>query len=216
MYRKQPMKVMAAIAFALVLSLVLAACGNGISDSTAPPSTPSSEPLLSSSASTPDSIPNAEVGAVSGEVEITFAFTDTESYASNQYAVWVEDEAGAVIKTIFISAFAGSGSPQNPLPYMGEKLDPESQPIDAVTGATPQFGEQRYVWDLTDDGGSGVPAGNYNVIIEGGMYVDNSVVYTVPITIGGDEMEATGNPEYTSDDEQFRFMLADVTARYLP
>lgn len=147
-------------------------------------------------------------------VEITFVFSNTNTYASNQYAVWIEDKEGTVVKTLFVSNFAGSDSPQNPLPYLGEKL--EQDVVDTVTGATPTFGDQRHVWDLTDDEGATVPDGTYNVIIEGGMYVNNSVVYTAPVTIGGEEMASEGTPEYTSDDEQYRFMLSDVKAKYIP
>jgi hypothetical protein len=203
------------VALVLGFSLAAFADNNKTNTTTLPPGASFSEPVESSSSSeiSSKSTPSQKPENVSGEVEITFMFTNTNSYASNQYAVWIEDNSGVVVKTLFVSRFAGSGSPQNPLPYLGEKL--KQSAVDAVTGATPQFGEQRYIWDLTNDNGATVSAGTYNVIIEAGMYVDNSVVYTAPIIIGGEETEVEAIPEYTSDNEQYRFMLSDVKAKYL-
>ena len=39
------------------------------------------------------------------ELEISFNYNKQQGPGSNQYAVWVEDEAGAVVKTLFVTAF---------------------------------------------------------------------------------------------------------------
>jgi len=46
--------------------------------------------------------------AITG-VEISFDFSRMTTGASDQTAVWVEDEDGKIIKTIYVSGFTGAG-----------------------------------------------------------------------------------------------------------
>ncbi len=50
--------------------------------------------------------------------------------------------------------------------------------IDAISGATPQPGHQHLEWDLTDDEGQRVSAGQYSVKLEGTLFWSSNVVYT--------------------------------------
>lgn len=94
--------------------------------------------------------------AITG-VEISFDFSRMTTGASDQTAVWVEDEDGKIIKTIYVSSFTGAGRG-----YLKRKdavlhwvaADPDKlsdEQIDAVSSATLQTGRQSFVWNLTND-----------------------------------------------------------------
>ena len=91
--------------------------------------------------------------AITG-VEISFDFSRMTTGASDQTAVWVEDEDGNIIKTIYVSGFTGAGrgykKRKDAVPHWVTAADPDKQ-IDAVSSATLQTGRQSFVWDLTND-----------------------------------------------------------------
>lgn len=118
-------------------------------------------------------------------VSIDFDYMRMSGKASNQIALWIEDEGGEIIKTIFVTDFTASRrgyenredalrhwvASANP----GELTDSE---IDAISSATPQTGTQHFVWDLTDDNGQRVPDGRYYIRLEGTLYWSSNVLYT--------------------------------------
>ena len=78
-------------------------------------------------------------------IEITFTYQRGTTIASNQLAVWVEDEEGAVVKTLLVTDFtAGRRGYRNrtmSLPVWVASADPESmtnQEIDVLSAATPR------------------------------------------------------------------------------
>jgi len=90
-------------------------------------------------------------------VAVTFDFQKQSGYASNQFAVWVENANGKLVKTLYVTQFTVNG---------GYEKRPDAIPVwvkqsglaqgiaqDAVSGATPKSGSLRYVWDLTDQSG---------------------------------------------------------------
>jgi tetratricopeptide (TPR) repeat protein len=103
-----------------------------------------------------------------------------------QTAVWVEDEEGAFLKTIFVSGFSGHAQDrQINLPKWANVSG--FADVDGVTGASIDLGRHVYVWDLRDIAGQTVAKGDYIVKVEA-MYWPSMQYQRVeaPIRIGED------------------------------
>lgn len=82
-----------------------------------------------------------------------------------QTAVWIEDEKGGYVKTIYVSGFAGHAKEkQIDLPKWAMSSDFKG--VDAVTSASIDVGHYIYVWDMTDYEGKKVEEGAYKVKVE--------------------------------------------------
>ncbi len=118
-------------------------------------------------------------------VSIDFEYMRMSGKASNQLAVWVEDENGELVKTLLVTDFTagrrGYENREDALNHWvtaaepGERSDEE---IDAVSSATPQAGTQHFSWDLTDENGQRVPDDRYYIRLEGTLYWSSNVLYT--------------------------------------
>jgi hypothetical protein len=120
--------------------------------------------------------------------EISFNFSRLGGHGTNQFAVWIEDEAGNYIKTLVATRFTVSekGWTTRPasLPVWIEKSKrPEmaSAERDALTRATPPTGKVAYLWDFTDKGGATVKAGKYKIILQATLRDENQVMYSAEI-----------------------------------
>ncbi|MCD8317839.1 MAG: DUF2271 domain-containing protein, partial [Paraprevotella sp.] len=104
--------------------------------------------------------------------------------ASSQYAIWIENEKGELVRTLYATSFTARGGysyREDALPLWVEKARPsnmDASQVDAVTGTTPQNGPLAYTWDGTDSRGNAVPAGNYRLFVEGTLYWKSRVLYT--------------------------------------
>ncbi|MBS5410936.1 MAG: DUF2271 domain-containing protein [Bacteroides thetaiotaomicron] len=116
-------------------------------------------------------------------LEISFKF-QRGGIASSQYAIWIENEKGKLVRTIYATSFTAKGGyeyREDAIPFWVNKAKPQemsSVQMDAITGATPQNGILVYQWDGTDDNGNRVPKGNYKFFIEGTLYWKSRVVYS--------------------------------------
>lgn len=96
--------------------------------------------------------------------------------ASSQYAIWIEDAAGRLVRTLYATSSTAKGGYEyrkDALPLWVSKAKPQTIPsaqVDAITGATPRNGIITYQWDGTDDKGNRVPPGNYKFFLEGTLY----------------------------------------------
>ncbi len=82
-----------------------------------------------------------------------------------QIAIWIEDEKGKFIKTIYISAFSAYvKEKQVQLPKWAKSSNFEDAEI--VTGASIDVGHHIYTWDLTDIQNKKVSKGEYVVHFE--------------------------------------------------
>lgn len=123
-------------------------------------------------------------------LEISFRF-QRGGIASSQYAIWIEDETGRLVRTLYATSFTAEGGytyREDALPVWVSKAKPKtlsSEQIDAITGATPRNGVVTYQWDGTDDEGNRVPQGTYTFFIEGTLYWKSRVVYTGKLDWGG-------------------------------
>ena len=105
--------------------------------------------------------------AKSTSLGVSFDYQRQNTYGSNQYAVWIENEKGEVVKTLFVTAFTTKGRARG-----NEKLvrgyikrpncvptwvkDVKAEELSDIqlygfTGATPQdSGIKTFTWDFTD------------------------------------------------------------------
>jgi hypothetical protein len=149
------------------------------------------------------SIPISSGKEISGTVTISYVLDRIPAIASNQIAVWIEDEDGNYIKTLFATKFSAEGGFRkrtDTLPEWVEKSgwnNAAPEEIDAVSGATPHSGTITVVWDLTDKDGKQVSAGTYIYKIEGIIYWKNRVVWEGRINVrAGEENTSLATPTY--------------------
>lgn len=162
-------------------------------------------------------------------LEVSFNFQRQNGPGSNQYAVWIENEKGAVVKTLFVTSYTTKGRTRgNEQPVRGyikrpacvptwvktsKANDLSDQQLDAFTGATPQAsGLQTFVWDFTDQEGKAVSKGNYKVFVEATLFNASTIIYSGTFST----QSKAGNIELTSQltqpDESHKDMVTDVKA----
>ena len=123
--------------------------------------------------------------ALYADVEVDFDYKAMSGFASNQFAMWVENESGDMVKTLFVTDFTGvkrgyKKREQSLSNWVfAAKPDKMSDAdIDVISGATPKSGTQHFTWDLTDNQGKKVPAGKYFIKLEATLFAGSNVVYT--------------------------------------
>lgn len=162
-------------------------------------------------------------------LEVSFNYLKQAGPGSNQYAVWIENEKGEVVKTLFVTSFTTKGRVRgNEQPMRGYLKRPNCVPtwvktvkaeslsdqqLDAVTGATPKAnGKQTFSWDFTDQQGKKVKDGKYCVKVEATLYQASSIVYTGSFS----SKDKAGNVALTSKlsepNETHKDMITDVKA----
>lgn len=163
-------------------------------------------------------------------VTVSLSFEKQKGYASNQFAVWIEDTNGTLIKTLYVTSFTAEGGFEkrpDAIPVWVERAGASTKSeTDAASGATPKSGTLRYVWDMTDESGARVPAGTYVFVVEGTMRWKNQVLFSGEIECGGSASSAEAAATYTylaSDDSPAlnadsaeNAMISSVSAAYIP
>jgi hypothetical protein len=168
----------------------------------------------------------------SGVLEITFDFEKQSGYASNQFAVWIEDIGGNYINTLYVTKFTAGGGYKNRPDSISawvkksELAKMQKSEVDAIAGATPKPGKLSYSWDMTDSGGNTVEPGEYRFFVEGSLRWKNYVLYSGVITIGGEAVtviadakfvyEASDGQAALTDDSPENAMIGTVTAVFTP
>ena len=163
-------------------------------------------------------IPAQSVPVV-GRAEVSFVYNKQGGFASNQFAVWIEDPQGRHIKTLYATRFTATGGwkqREHSIPLWVKQSGlsgmNESQ-IDALTGSTPRAGTLRYVWDGTNQAGLAAAAGAYRVFVEATLRNENRVLYTADITLGGSGA-VTPQPRYFGNGTAERGMIDRVTVTF--
>ena len=102
-----------------------------------------------------------------------------------QTAVWVEDEKGDYVATVYASGFAGfAKEKQVTLPVWAASSGFEG--VDAVTTASIDVGHYVYVWNLRDFRGEKVKKGKYAVKVETCYWPSMKYqMVETPVTVGG-------------------------------
>ena len=168
----------------------------------------------------------------SGMVTVTFDYEKQSGYATNQFAVWVEDMEGNYINTLYATKWTAQGGYKNrpdSIALWVDKSDVASMQkseVDAIAGATPKTGSQSYAWDLTDANGNTVQPGEYKFFVEGTLRWKNYVLYSGVIEIGDEPVTVQADAEYIyeADDKQAALtsdspenaMIGTVTASFVP
>ena len=156
------------------------------------------------------------------KLEIAFDYQRRNGIASNQFAVWIEDASGALVKTLYATQFTATGGwEKRPacLPEWVASARPDtlsSREVDALTGATPVSGRLRYAWDGKDHDGRRVPSGIYRYIVEANLRWNKRVVYSGMIALGGPVQAARPQPEYFGEADGDRGMISNVVVSYRP
>ena len=162
-------------------------------------------------------------------LEVSFNYQKQAGPGSNQYAVWIENEKGEFVKTLFVTSYTTKGRARGgEQPKRGYIVRPACVPtgvktskaeektdvqLDAVTGATPQSGGvQTFTWDFTDEQGKPVPQGTYKVKVEATLIFDSDIVYTGTFSTKDKPGNITLTSELTKPDEQHKDMVTDVKA----
>lgn len=162
-------------------------------------------------------------------LEVSFNYERQNGPGSNQYAIWIENEKGEVVRTLFVTQFTSKGRARgNQKPARGYTYRPTCVPtwvqhvkaeertdeeLDVVTGATPRdSGRQTFVWDFKDQRGTPVPKGTYKVFVEATLINQSIVLYTGTFTTkskaGPLKLEST----LTQPNESHKNMITDVRA----
>lgn len=160
-------------------------------------------------------------GETAGTLTVKFDYTHYPTLATGQYAIWIENATGQLVRTVFVTRFTGRGGFNNRpdcCPTWVSKANPQSHnsdEVDGYTGATPQNGRQQYVWDGKDDNGNVVTSGTYRVCIEGTLYWSSRVLYQGTFALGGESAQVALTQQNSSDEQTNRDMFLNVTAEYV-
>ena len=164
-------------------------------------------------------------------LELSFQYDKKAGPGSNQYAVWVEDANGQVVKTLFVTHFTAKGRGRGANAARGYTFRPSCTPtwvkhvgadnlsdeqIDAFTGATPaKSGVQTFTWDFTDQNGKPVPQGTYRFFLEATYDGPSVVTYTGTVTSGAPAGDLPLETSYIEPSENRKDMITNVKARKL-
>jgi hypothetical protein len=140
----------------------------------------------------------AVVNGEENELVISFDFEKQSGWASNQFAVWIEDAKGNYVESLYVTAWAADGGAEKRAEVLSTWVNrsgltgkPQAE-IDAVSSATPDTGALSYTWDFAD-----YPDGEYSFFVEGNLRWANRVIFSGTFTTGADVIETiTAEAEY--------------------
>jgi hypothetical protein len=155
------------------------------------------------------------------QVNITYNWHKIPGHGSNQLAVWVEDEKGNYICTIYATKFTATGGYKYRQVSLSEWTSKSNlkglskEEIDGLTGATQPAGKQTLVWNCKDSTRKMVPNGTYVIRMEANIHDADKMFYCGKIVIGKKSQVATGaitfsKPELASGSVLF----SDVAVEY--
>jgi len=152
-----------------------------------------------------------------GTLTVSFDFERQSGVASNQFAVWIEDMDGQMVKTMVATNYTASGGYAKRKDSIALWVERAKGTVDfdAVAGATPQSGPVAYVWDLTYDNGEAAPAGTYKFLVLGTLRWKNYVLCTGEIAVGGANATAEAPAQFVDETAKECGMIANVRAEYI-
>lgn len=151
---------------------------------------------------------------------IRLNFDRSSTIASNQYAVWIENAAGKVVRTLYVSSFTANGGyrrREDCVPTWVAHAHPaqmSTDELDAVSGATPRSGQHFYTWNGKDEHGNTIADGEYRIYVEGTLYWSSTVLYSGVVRWGGDSQTIRLKPAFSEEAATNRDMITVVTAEY--
>jgi len=147
------------------------------------------------------------------EVFFGFDFNKRFKLATNQFAVWIEDGKGELVKTVFVTAYtAGKGWEKRPDALIAWRKAVKEKPVDGISSATPKSGRVEIIWDLTDTEGNTVPDGNYKLRFEANTAWKTYFEYECTISVKGDEVQlGEANHQITGEEPLKQKMVSNIT-----
>ncbi|MBO4498637.1 MAG: DUF2271 domain-containing protein [Bacteroidaceae bacterium] len=162
-------------------------------------------------------------------LEISFDYERQSGPGSNQYAIWVENMDGQVVRTLFVTSFTTKGRTRGgQQPARGYTFRPDCVPtwvrnakaeeltdqqIDGFTGATPQSsGRQTFAWDFKDSQGNTVAKGKYKIFLEATLYNKSIVTYSGTFSTDGKAGDVKLDKTLTQEDASHARMIDNVKA----
>ena len=129
---------------------------------------------------------------IPGAVEVSFDFSNL-GMGSGQYAFWIEDAKGNLVKTVFVTRFIPSGgykTRRTAIPTWQSKVALPDSTIDAISGSTPATSSITYAWDGTNNNGVMLPQGEYKFYLEVTLSMTLTNLYSGTVTCGTATQEA--------------------------
>jgi hypothetical protein len=162
-------------------------------------------------------------------LEVSFNYQRQPGPGSNQYAVWIENDKGDVLRTLFVTSYTTKGRTRpgeepmrgyvkrpNCVPTwvkQAKAAEQNDQQLDAFTGATPKTGgTQIFTWDFTDQQGKAVKKGTYKVFVEATLYQASDIIYTGTFSTKDKAGEIKLTSTLTEPDEKHNDMVTNVKA----
>jgi len=172
---------------------------------------------------------SSEKDVKASTLEVSFDYQRQAGPGSNQYAVWIENEKGEVVKTLFVTSYTTKGRARGgEQPKRGYIVRPACVPtwvktvkadektdqqLDAVTGATPQAGgTQTFTWDFTGQDGKAAPQGTYKVVVEATLFFDSNIIYSGTFSTKDKAGDIKFTSTLTKEDEKHKDMVTNVKA----
>ena len=157
-----------------------------------------------------------------GILEVTVDYQQKIKWASDQYAVWVEDLSGNYINTLYVTRFATTELSYTErldcVPLWVSKANPAGmtkEQVDAISAATPDSGIHTYTWDLKDKDGNKIKNGTYNFVLEATLDGNSRVIFKNEIIIGRKPTTSIGEPTFNHPErEKHKDMIRSVVANY--
>ncbi len=125
-----------------------------------------------------------------GRVHISFDLHKIRRIASNQLAIWVEDENGKYQDTVFVTRFTATGGYRKRPEALPEWVDSVSwtdlqkKDVDALSSPTQQQGRKQIMWDCIDYNGKPLSPGKYLMKIESNISWANRVLWQCTFEVG--------------------------------
>lgn len=159
-----------------------------------------------------------------GPLTLEMTYNKKDGMASNQFAAWIEDKDGKLVRTLFATRFTAQGgykTREQSLPQWVKKsglAQLDKAKVDAFTKATPAAGQVTAGWDGKDDNGKSVPDGTYRLVVEATLYWDSDALWTGTFQKGGKEQNLEMKASLTKEPEkkENKDLITGVKAVYRP
>jgi len=155
------------------------------------------------------------------KVTISYTWSKISTNGSNQLAVWVENQKGNYICTLFATRYTAKGG------YIKRPLslsewtskfnlkNATQEEVDAITGATQASGKQILTWNCKDKAGNPVSKGTYIIRMEANILNADKMFYTGEIKVGGKSGKAKGEITFSKPSlANGKVLFKDVLVEY--